>query len=362
MLTKFKKKWKKFWIEFDQINTYVWTGHHPDLMSGSHKRSLSLGSDTSGGPSTPSHKKVDQKATPTKMASNAKGGPSKGPPKLGPPVVPKPGPSGSSTSGGAIRGAASNNAPVLDKLAIDVLPTYAQKAKEGEKISKKEKDQFPWALYCFGVDGLSPISGRTFWDFQKHVNQRWLNLTAEERKWIGIGFYDYSETYGVIAAVDRYTTAWIKSLAEVWVSEDNQSLRCFNRWERTETTVYKTFLRGPNWRKERSGSHFLTAVLEEAGLAGYKFTNLQWDTKSPKGVFLGFEPEPKLHQELEKREFLLYYGVIIKFRTQTRKALTEKEWFEQLGFEEALKTDKVTDDEERRLLGEGDDDDDDIMD
>ena len=370
MLKKFKKNWKEFWKAVDKYNydtAVLVFGHRPmsgtpgtpGAKEGSHKRSLSLGSDTSGGSQTPLQKKVDTKATPTKMASNNLGGPGKGPQQPGP-QDPKPGPSGSSTSGGATSGAASNYVPSLDKMAIDILPTYAHVAKEGEKKVKKEKDQFPWALYAFGIDGLSPITGRTFWTFQKFVSQKWLELPAEERKWILIEFWDYSDTYGVCAALDRYTTMWIKSLASIWVSPDNQRLKCFNRWERTETSVYKTFLRGPNWRKERSGSHFLNDLLQEAGLEGFKFTNLQWDTKSPKGVFLQFEPEPSLSAELDKREFLLMYGVTIRLKKTKRKALTEKEWFEQLGYQEELKLDEATEEEERRLL-DGDDDEDENM-
>ena len=363
------KKVKRFLVEFDRAiianfqsrQQVVCMSDNQGLDPGSfRKRSLSLGSNTSGG--SPSHKKVDSKKTPTKMASRNPGGflPQKpGPIPMGPPTT-----SGGATNAtapnneasGSTSGAAGQKVPTLDKLAIDILPTYAQKAKEGEKKEKKVKDQFPWALYAFGFDGLSPISGKTFWTFQKFVNQKWLELPTEERKWILIEFWDYSDTFGVIAALDRYSTMWIKSLASIWVSSDGQRLKCFNRWERAETTVYKTFLRGPNWKKERSGSSFLNDCLAEAGLTGYKFTNLIWEIK-PKGVYLSWEPEPSLAAELNKTMMLHMYGVCIRLKTQSRKSLSEKEWFEQLGYQEDLKgTDKATEEEEQRLLAETEDD------
>ena len=355
------KKIKKFLIDFDRAIVLSLNPGARARMSEtpkSHKRSLSLGSNESGGKSA--NKRKDDKTTPVKMSVNNPKGPGKGPGPgngsnpgpsglLPPGNGSNPGPSGQLPPSAAASGSTENNVPSLDKAAIMMLPTYAQKAKEGEKATTNA--QFPWALYAFGEDGKSPISGRTFWTFQRYANQKWCELPIVERKWINIEFYDYSDTFGVIAALDRYTALWIKSLATYWTPEEPlQKIKCFNRWERMETHVYNTFLRGPNWRREKSGSQFLMTCLEEAGLESFTFTNLKWEIKS-RGVYLAFEPEPQLAAELDKTMSLHYYGVCIRLRKQKRKAVTEKEWMEQLGYKEDLKgVDEAAKAEEERLL------------
>ena len=376
MLKKIKKSTRDFNRAVDEI---LFPHLVVDRMPGgaqdtptSHKRNLSLGSNDSGDKSAPLNKKIDDKKTPVKMSSGNVKGPGKGSgsgkgkatqaPQAGPSG--KNGPAGQPTPSAAASGSTVNNVPSLDKDAIMLLPTYAQKAAEGDKVNKG--DQFPWALYAFGEDGKSPISGRTFWFFQRYINEKWCKLSKVEKKWIRIEFYDYSDTFGVIAALDRYTGEWIKNEAKHWAPDEGpieglQKIKCFNRWERTETAVYKTFLRGPNWRREKSGSQFLMTCLEEAGLGGYTFTNMKWEAK-PRGTFLAFEPEPNLADELDKTMLLHYYGVCIRLKKQIRKAVTEAEWMAQLGYEERLLgVDDAAKAEEEKLLASDVEDDDEEM-
>ena len=279
----------------------------------SNKRNRSMESDNSG--DKPS-KKADKKATPSKEEKKAMDE-SRG---SGDPPGESGGPSG-----------AQDGAQALDKAMIDALPSYAEKAGEGVK----KKPSFPWALYIFGgISGDLPITGKHFWAFQKFVQDKWFTLPSEERKWIEIEYWDYNDTVGVCFALNRYTAMWIKQLAKVFTFEDIPT-KGFNRWERVESWLFKSFLRGPNW-KALKGSHVLKTALKEVGLEGYNFTNLTWDKRNPAGVFMSFEASPRLAEALDNTPYLLYGGVCIRLKKRARKSISEKQWFEQLGYEQAM--------------------------
>ena len=331
-------KWRRFLREVDLFSYWLVHGHPmpqpkvPGTPQSSHKRSLSLGSNSGG--ETPI-KKPDNKTTPVKpgkMSASDNSASASTSSLSGQQQAPS-GPINLPSGAKGSAAAATSDLPQLNRVEISSLPTYVEKAKEGE--AKKPTTTFPWALYVFGgSEGQSPVSSKHFWAFHKHTIQKWKELPAQEKKWVMCEFVDYKDTFGVIAAADRYSAMWYKQLASTFVYEGIMT-RAFNRWERVETRVFSVWLKGKTWRTLH-GSSVLDAALELVDLDKFTYANLNWDLRNPKGAHLSFEPEPNLAKELDKLPFVNFGGQLMRFKTRTRNSITEKQWFATLGYQEDL--------------------------
>ena len=297
---------KKFLDRIDDTSVKIFGFDMPPPDGSTRKRDRS--EDTEG-----SHKKRDQKRTPVRPSGSSgqttiEGG-------GGPPP-----PSGST----ALNDVEENPVAPPDGASGE---TFADKAK------KVPKEKFPWALYIVtGEDGYDAISRKHFNAFHRKIIENTFAMTDEESQWINIDFVAYRDTFGVIACTDRYTANWIKTVAASFEFEGHNT-KAYNRWERLESWVFQGFLHGESWKKLK-GSFVLRIALKKMNLEGLTFTNLTWDTRSPRGVFLAFEPEPRLAAALSVDMQLKIGGQRVILKKRLRKKYTEQEWLKKIEYEE----------------------------
>ena len=317
--------WKKKWIEVNDC-AEIWAAvlfGMPNNPPSKRERSVE-GNDRGLQPP----KKIDSKLTPTK---NSRGMSNSSRAPLPPPAAASTGQGATNnvteeqgqSDDGAAAAAATNGATGSQTVAGSYKATFA------DKVKKKPKEQFPWALYIVsGENGFDSITRKHFNAFHRKVIDKALSLTDTESEWINIDFVVYRDTFGVIACSDRYTANWIKSIAASFMFEGHNTSG-FNRWERVESWVFYGFIHGESWKKLK-GSYVVGTALKKMKLDAFTFTNLTWDTRPKTGVFLQFEPEPRLAALLSVEMRLKVGGQKIRLKKRLRKQYTEEEWLQKL--------------------------------
>ena len=261
-----------------------------------------------------SEKKRDEKRTPEKMAGAAGGG--------------------AAASGSLLDKTGQLGSEELDDLGNDELRKIANETlgEEGVdpddptysgSVRKVKGNTYPYILYIQrGSEKRERISKAHFNAFEEHLWNERLNLSPEQNAKITIDWVLHRGDYGIVATMDSHSAAIVKNIAAGFLFE-GESTRGWARWERGTAWVYNGFLHGNLWKK-KSPTFYLKKILQMNGLEG-EFNNLLWDTKCPNGVFISFEPQGQLIQDLDKKMRLNAGICTLQLKKRFRRCQTEEE-------------------------------------
>ena len=131
--------------------------------------------------------------------------------------------------------------------------------------------------------------------------------------------------FGIVAAADSHTAAWVKNLAADF-RYGSDTTRAYARWEREQAIVFQGFIHGDAMKKKKA-KHAISKILEFNGFHG-SFDVSTWDTKVPNGVFMEFIPKGDLLTHLANVKKLRAPSCTINLLKRVRKARSEAEFLQ----------------------------------
>jgi len=154
-----------------------------------------------------------------------------------------------------------------------------------------------------GLTRREPISKAHFKAFEKHLWKERIKLSPEDNQKYIIDFVIHKDGYGIVACTDSNSSIWVKNLAADF-QFGSEKTRAWARWERAEAWVYQGFLHGSIFKDpEMKPKYVIGNILKFNGLQG-EFDSITWDTKTPNGVWLSFEPKGPLIAKLDGKKRL----------------------------------------------------------
>ena len=96
------------------------------------------------------------------------------------------------------------------------------------------------------------------------------------------------------------------------------------RWERGDIFLFQGFLHGNSWKK-KNPKYAIQAILNMNGLKGDVGPSILWDSKVKNGVWVAFEPEPELANQLATKSKLNAGICTWYLQRKLRKGRTEQE-------------------------------------
>ena len=197
-----------------------------------------------------------------------------------------------------------------------------------DAAGKKVKKDYPYTLYVQqGTTKREPISKAHFSSFEKHLWKERFKLEPEDNARIIIDFVAHHNGYGIVACTSPLSSTWVKKVALAFTF-GTVGTRAWSRWERGQALIFSGFLHGNCYKEpDMKAKYVLSTILKWNGLQG-NFEILTWDCKKANGVFLSFEPKGPLAAKLSNMKRLNAGNCTLVLQKRLRKARTELEFQE----------------------------------